>query len=256
MILKTIDIAKEAGEIIREGFGKNLSIEFKTDEANIVTNIDKAAEKVIVDYIRKEYPTHSIIAEESGENRKSSEYTWVIDPLDGTTNFAHALPIFAVSIGLLKGDEIILGIIYDVMRDVVYSAENGSGTFANKSKINVNDNSNLSRSVLVTGFAYDRGDQYKNAIKLFGSFLTNTRGVRRLGSAAIDFCYVASGVFEGFWEANLSPWDVCAGILIVKEAGGRVTDFNNRGINIFSNQFLATNGKVHDKMVDIMTKST
>jgi len=255
MILKTIEIAKEAGEIIREGFGGKLAIEFKTDEANLVTNIDKAAEKVIVDFIRKEYPAHSIIAEESGENRKSSEYTWVIDPLDGTTNFAHSLPIFAVSIGLQKNNETILGVIYDVMRDVIYSAEKSSGTYENDNKINVNHNSNLSQSVLVTGFAYDREDEYRNALKLFGSFLPKTRGVRRLGSAAIDFCYVASGVFEGFWEANLSPWDVCAGILIVQEAGGIVTDFNNENINIFSNQFLATNGKVHDKMIEIMAET-
>jgi myo-inositol-1(or 4)-monophosphatase len=252
MLDKTVEIAKEAGGIIKDGFGKKLSIEFKTDEANLVTNIDKAAEKVIIDFIKKEYRTHSIIAEESGDNINSSEYTWVIDPLDGTTNFAHSLPIFAVSIGLQKGEETILGVIYDVMRDVVFSAEKGAGTYANDMKISVSDNSNLAESVLVTGFSYDRKDEYRDAVKLFGSFLTKTRAVRRLGSAAIDFCYVASGVFDGFWEANLSPWDVCAGMLIVEEAGGKVTEFNNKPINIFSNQYLATNGKVHDEMIKIM----
>lgn len=255
MILSTIEIAKEAGEIIREGFGKKLNIEFKTDEANLVTNIDKAAEKIIVDFINKKFPSHSIIAEESGYKTHSSDYTWIIDPLDGTTNFAHSLPIFAVSIGLKKGDEIILGVIYDVMRDVVYAAEKGAGTFANNKKIFVSDNSNISHSALVTGFAYDRTDEYKKAVKIFGSFLAKSRAVRRLGSAAIDFCYVASGVFDGFWEANLSPWDVCAGILIVKEAGGKVTDFNNGTVNIFGNQFLASNGNIHDKMVKIITET-
>ncbi|MCB0732196.1 MAG: inositol monophosphatase [Ignavibacteriae bacterium] len=252
MITKTIDIAKEAGSLIREGFGNKISIEFKTDAANLVTNIDKAAEKVITDFIKKEFPTHSIIAEESGNNSKSSEYTWVIDPIDGTTNFAHGLPIFSVSIGIQKNNETIIGVIYDVMRDVIYSAEKGAGTFENDKKTNVSNNSKLAESVLVTGFAYDRKDGYKEAIKLFGAFLPKTRAVRRLGSAAIDFCYVASGVFDGFWEANLSPWDVCAGMLIVEEAGGKLTDFTNRPINIFSNQFLATNGKVHDEMIEIM----
>jgi myo-inositol-1(or 4)-monophosphatase len=252
MLDKTVEIAKEAGGIIKDGFGKKLSIEFKTDKANLLTNIDKAAEKVIIDFIKKEYPTHSIIAEESGKNINSSEYTWVIDPLDGTTNFAHSLPIFAVSIGLQKGKETILGVIYDVMRDVIFFAERGAGTFANDMKISVSDNSNLDESVLVTGFSYDRKDEYRDAVKLFGSFLPKTRAVRRLGSAAMDFCFVASGVFDGFWEANLSPWDVCAGMLIVEEAGGQITDFHNKPITMYSNQYLATNGKVHDEMIKIM----
>ena len=252
MLTKTIEIAKEAGEIIREGFGKNISIEFKTDEANLVTNIDKEAEKTITDFIKKNYTHHSILAEESGLNSKKSEYTWVIDPLDGTTNFAHKLPIFAVSIGLLRNNEIILGVIYDVMRDVIYAAEAGSGTYENEKKIRVSNNDNLAQSLLVTGFAYDREDEYKGAVKLFGAFLPKARAVRRLGSAAIDFCYVASGIFDGFWESNLSPWDVCAGMLIVKEAGGTVTNFNNNSIDIYSDQYLASNGKIHSDMIKIM----
>jgi len=255
MVNKTIEIAKEAGQIIKKGFGENIAIEFKTDEANLVTNIDKAAERIIIDFIRKEYPDHSIIAEESGENKTNSEYTWIIDPLDGTTNFAHKLPIFAVSIGIQKGNETVIGVIYDVMRDVVYFAEKGSGSFENGKKLSVSNNSILSHSVLVTGFAYDRSDEYNEAIKLFGSFLQKTRAVRRLGSAALDLCYVASGVFDGFWEANLSPWDVCAGMLLVEEADGKVTDFSNNSINVYSKQYLATNGKVHDSMIKIMNES-
>lgn len=256
MINKTIEIAKEAGQIIREGFGKDISVEFKTDKANLVTNIDKAAEKIITDYITKNYPLHSILAEESGNNRKDSEFTWIIDPLDGTTNFAHKLPIFAVSIGLQKNGETILGVVYDVMRDIIYSTERGSGSYSNGIKLNVSSNQNLDESVVVTGFAYDRKDKYKSAISVFGEFINKTRAVRRLGSAAIDFCYVASGVFDGFWEANLSPWDVCAGMLLVEEAGGRVTNFNNKRINIDSNQFLASNGKIHTKMVDVIKEAT
>lgn len=252
MINDVIDIAKEAGSVIRQGFSEKISIEYKSDVTDLVTNIDKLAEKSITDFIRKKYPNHSIIAEEGGNTRKSSPYTWVIDPIDGTTNFAHKLPIFSVSIGIQKNNENIIGVIYDVMRDEIYSAERGSGAFRNDEQINVSSNDNLAKSLLVTGFAYNREDEYKEAIKIFISFLTKTRAVRRLGSAALDFCYVASGVFDGFWEANLSPWDVCAGILLVEEAGGLVTNFKNKKLNIYSDQFLATNGVIHEEMIKVI----
>ena len=252
MISNVIDIAKEAGRVIKDGFSESISIEYKTDVTNIVTNVDKAAEKIITDFIKKQYPSHSIIAEESGQSEKSSEYTWVIDPIDKTTNFVHKLPIFSVSIGIQKNGENIIGVIYDVMRDVIYSAEKGCGAYQNQKRIRVSENSSLAKSLLVTGFPYDREDDYREAIQIFASFLTKTRAVRRLGSAAIDFCYVASGVFDGFWEANLSPWDVCAGILLVEEAGGKVTNYNNEPLNIHSNQYLATNGQIHDKMIEVI----
>lgn len=253
MINKVINIAKEAGEVIRDGFRENISIEFKTGENNLVTNIDKAAEKIILYFIKKEYPAHSVIAEESGTDIKSSEFTWVVDPLDGTTNFAHGLPIFGVSIGVQKNNQTIIGVIYDVMRDVVYSAEKGSGSYENDKKISVSNNSNLNKGVLVTGFPYDL-ENVDNAVKIFGKFLVKTRGVRRLGSAAIDMCYVASGVFDGFWEEDLHPWDVCAGMLLVEEAGGKVSNFKDKPIDIFSNQFLTTNGLVHNAMVDVINE--
>lgn len=255
MINEVINIAKEAGEVIRDGFRQNISIEFKTGDNNLVTNIDKAAEKIILNFIKKEYPTHSVIAEESGTDIKSSEFTWVVDPLDGTTNFAHGLPIFGVSIGVQKNKQTIIGVIYDVMRDVVYSAEKGSGSYENEKKISVSNNSNLNKGVLVTGFPYDL-ENVDNAVKIFGKFLVKTRGVRRLGSAAIDMCYVASGVFDGFWEEDLHPWDICAGMLLVEEAGGKVSDFKDEPIDIFSNQFLTTNGLVHNAMIDVMNART
>ena len=253
MINQVIEIAKEAGELIRNEFGKEISVKFKTDEANLVTNVDKAAENLVKDFISKEYPKHSIIAEESGKTNTGSEYTWIIDPIDGTTNFAHRLPIFAVSIGIQKKDEPIIGVVYDVMRDTTYSAEKGSGSYENNNKLTVSRNDRLNKSLLVTGFAYDRHDDYKEAVKIFGAFLAKSRAVRRLGSAALDFCYVASGVFDGFWEENLSPWDVAAGILIVEESGGKVTDFNKNLVNPFSGQYLATNGKVHSEMINIIS---
>ena len=252
MIEKVIEIAGIAGEIVRDGYGKNFEIMLKGSVNNLVTEIDKKSESVIIDYVKKNFNNHSILAEESGQLKTDSEYVWVIDPLDGTTNFAHGLPIFSVSIGVQKNGETIYGVVYDVMRNAMYSAEKNSGSFLNGKKIKVNNNSDLSRSVLVTGFPYDVAENPLNAVEKFSAFLKKTRAIRRLGSAAIDFCYVAQGVFEGFWEVSLNPWDICAGKLIVEEAGGIVTDFNNREINIDSKQILATNKLVHQEMLEIL----
>ena len=252
MIDDIIQISKEAGELIRNAFGKAHSIEFKTNELNLVTETDKASEKLITDFIKKKYPSHGILAEEGSDLNNSAEYLWVVDPLDGTTNFAHGLPIFAVSIGLQKKRETIAGVVYDMMRDVVYSAEKSSSSFENGSRISVNKNSNLGHSVLVTGFPYDIRENPDKAFERFIEFLKHARGIRRLGSAAIDFCYVANGVFDGFWEVSLHPWDICAGKLIVEEAGGLVTDFDGNEIDINSKRILATNGVIHQKMIDVM----
>jgi len=252
MIHDLVNIAKEAGSVIREGFGKSFKIEFKTGENNLVTEIDKASEKVITDFIRKKYPSHSILAEEGSGEQNDSEYLWVIDPLDGTTNFAHGLPIFSVSIGLQKNGKTIAGVVYDVVRGIIFSAELGAGAFAKSEKIAVSNNDNLAHSMLVTGFPYNKKE---NPDKLFERFIALTktaRGVRRLGSAAIDFCYLASGVFDGFWEVHLHPWDICAGKLIVEEAGGRVTDFDGNKTNIFTKRILSTNGKIHEQVIEVM----
>ena len=254
MLEKVKFIAKEAGNVIRDGFGKNFSIEFKTNESNIVTEIDKQSEKIIKEFINIEFPTHGILAEESGSTSGSSEYLWVIDPIDGTTNFAHGLPIFSVSIGVQKNGVTICGVVYDVMRDCLYSADLGNGCYLNNQKVNVNKNNNLKRSLLVTGFPYEISENPDLAIERFSDFLKNSRGVRRLGSAAIDLCYVASGIFEGYWEVNLQPWDMCAGIFLVEEAGGKATNFKNGKINIYSRQILATNGHVHESMLEILNK--
>ena len=255
MLDKIINIALEAGEIVREGFGKNFSIEFKTSESNLVTEIDKASEKKIIEYVSKEFPTHGILAEESGEHKNSSEYVWVIDPLDGTTNFAHGLPIFSVSIGVQKNGITIAGVVYDVMQNVIYSAGAGSGAFANETRIKVNTNSNIARALLVTGFPYNITENPENAFEKFTAMTKSSRGVRRLGSAAIDLCYVAKGVFEGFWEVYLHPWDICAGKLIVEEAGGIVTGFKGEKIDIFSNKILASNNVIHNEIIEILSRN-
>ena len=252
MIEDVILIAREAGEVIKEAFRTNFSVEFKTNETNLVTEVDTKSEQMIIDFISKKYPNHGILAEESGGDYKNKEYVWIVDPLDGTTNFAHGLPIFSVSIGVQKNGKTICGVVYDVMQDLLYTAESGSGAFCNKRKLKVSANENLHHSVVVTGFPYDIADNPYNAIELFSAFLKQSRAVRRLGSAAIDMCYVADGVFDGFWEVKLNPWDVCAGSLIVEEASGFVTDFKGNPRDLFSKEILASNEKVHKSMMEII----
>jgi myo-inositol-1(or 4)-monophosphatase len=254
MIQDIIQISHEAGEIVREGFGKNFGIEYKTNEANLVTDIDKASEEHIKEFIQKKFPSHSILAEEGGKTQNDSEYLWVIDPIDGTTNFAHGLPIFSISIGVQKKGKTIAGVVYDVMQDITYSTEAGAGAFANSQKIEVSANDNLAHSVLVTGFPYNISDNPENALEKFTELTKASRGIRRLGSAAIDFCYVAKGVFDGFWEVYLNPWDICAGKLIVEEAGGNVTGFKGEEIDIYSKRILATNGRIHNRMMELLGK--
>jgi myo-inositol-1(or 4)-monophosphatase len=242
-------IAQEAGKIIREGFGKSFSYEYKTNESNIVTEIDKKAEELIKEFIFKYYSKHSILAEESGETFNNPEYVWVVDPLDGTTNFTHGLPIFSVSIGLQKNKQTVAGVVYDVMNNTLYSAEIDKGSYCNDIRLQVSPQNRLAHSLAVTGFPYDIADNPKNALELFTKIIKKTRGVRRLGSAAIDFCYVASGVFDIFWEVHLNPWDFCAGQLIVEEAGGKVTDFKGNQIRLTSSTILCTNSNLHDTML-------
>jgi len=255
MINDLIRISKEAGEIIREGFNKNVKIAYKSNEKDLVTEVDKLSEKHITDFIKAKYPSHGILAEESGNIKEGEEYLWVIDPLDGTVNFAHGLPVFSISIGLRKNKQTIAGIVYDIMQNVIYSAEKGKGAYADSKKIHVTENKNLGHALLVTGFPYSIASNPDNALGKFTSLTMAARGIRRLGSAAIDLCYVAKGVFDGFWEVFLNPWDMCAGKLIVEEAGGFVTDFEGKEMDIYSKKILATNGKIHQSMIEILKKN-
>lgn len=255
MIKKLIEVTRIAGEILKSGFNKDFLIEQKGSKSNLVTEIDKKSEQEIKNFISKNFPSHNILAEESGYLKGSSEYTWVIDPLDGTTNFAHGLPIFSVSIGLTKGEEIIAGAVFDVMNNSFFFAEKNGGAEVNGKSICVSKNADLEQSVLATGFPYNIRENPNSAIEKFNKFILKARAVRRLGCASIDFCYVALGVFDGYWEVHLHPWDICAGKLIVEEAGGKVTDFANHEINIFSKQILASNGQVHSEMQKILSLS-
>jgi myo-inositol-1(or 4)-monophosphatase len=231
------------------GLGKAHEINHK-GVANIVTEIDKKCEEAIISRIRKEFPTHAILAEESGRKDSSSEYRWIIDPLDGTVNYAHGYPLFCVSIALEKNGEVVLGVIYEPNRDELFVAEKGGGATCNGKKISVSRTAELKNALLDTGFAYNihEGEREDN-LDNFARFIRKTRAIRRDGAAGADLCYVACGRFDGFWELYLAPWDIAAGQLIVTEAGGRVSKFDGSALDIYGPEILATNGRIHEEMV-------
>ncbi len=252
MLNIAIEAAKEAGKYLKFSVGKVKNIEMKKgEERNLVSEIDRNAEKKIIDIIKRHHPSHGILAEESGGSG-TSDYVWVIDPLDGTTNFLHGLPIFCVSIGLQYKNELIAGVVYDPNLDELFTAEKGSGAYLNGKRLRVTATSELIQSLLVTGFPYDIASNPDNTIERFVNVLVKAQAVRRLGSAALDLSYVAAGRFDGFWEVNLNPWDMAAGILFVREAGGKVTDFSGADSTIHTPQMLATNGCIHNALLEIL----
>lgn len=251
------EAAFEAGSFLKYNIGKVKNIERKNgEETNLVTEIDKQSEQMIIAKIREHFPDHDILGEESGTQNLSSEYRWIVDPLDGTTNFTHGLPIFCVTIGIEHNGEIIAGVVYDPNADEMFSAEKGKGAYCNGSKIAVSSSQTLIDSLLVTGFPYNVKDNPDNVIEHFVQFLPVARGIRRLGSAALDLAYIASGRLDGYWEVFLNPWDKAAGILLVHEAGGKVTNFSGEENNIiYHPNTLATNGRIHGEMLEILRRS-
>ena len=250
-----VKAVKAGGEILRQSFATEIRIDYK-GEVNLVTEADRAAEATIIQTIRKRFPDHRFLAEEGGEYATAasiaSDHKWIIDPLDGTTNFAHGYPTFCVSIGLETRGEIVLGVVYDPLREEMFLAEKGNGAALNGRRIRVSKTEKLNASLLVTGFAYDVREDLMNNLDHFAQFSLRAQGVRRTGSAALDLCYVACGRFDGFWEMKLSPWDTAAGFLIATEAGATVTDFGNRPYRIYKKEILATNGKIHREMVEVL----
>jgi myo-inositol-1(or 4)-monophosphatase len=250
-----IDIAKQAcllsGNIQMENFGRVQEIGYK-GEINLVTEIDKKCEREIVALIQGEFPTHDILAEEGTGRRKDSEYKWIIDPLDGTTNYAHGYPLFCTSIALEYKGEIVLGAVYEPNLKEIFLAEKNSGATLNEKKLSVSKTTELKQALLSTGFAYNVAKAKENNLNHFQNFIFNAQAVRRDGVAAIDLCYTAAGRFDGFWELELFPWDVAAGYLIVKESGGKVSDFSERPFNVYSKEILASNGKLHQAMIKIL----
>lgn len=248
--------ALEAGNFLKESVGKVNSVESKLGEVrNLVSDIDRGSEERIIRRIRESYPHHAVLAEESGGSTGRDEYRWIIDPLDGTTNFLHGLPIFSVTIGVERKGEIVAGVIYNPNMNELFTAERGSGAFLNGSRISVSHNSDLINSLIITGFPYTIAENPDHAVDHFVNFLHEARGVRRLGSAAIDLAYVAMGRFDGFWEVSLQPWDMAAGVLLVHEAGGRTSDFSGHPTSIYRKQIVASNGLVHDEMVRVLSRA-
>ncbi len=248
------EAARKAGKILRDNINGRREITYKGD-INLVTEMDMQSECVVVETLLASFPGHGIIAEEKTAIRNGSGFMWIVDPLDGTTNYAHGYPCFSVSIALEHDGEIIVGVVYDPMRDELFSAQKGQGAALNGKKIRVSNADVLIKSLLATGFPYDRKVSDKNNLDYFHDLLMASQEVRRDGSAALDLCYVASGRFDGFWELKLKPWDVSAGSLIVAEAGGLVSDLRGNRFDIHAEEVLSSNGKIHRQMVDVLQKT-
>jgi myo-inositol-1(or 4)-monophosphatase len=248
-----IGVARDAGCLLRDRLGTRIDISLK-GSIDLVTDMDLASESLIRQAIATHYPRHQVLAEEGGLSESASEYRWVVDPLDGTSNYAHSYPVFAVSIALEYRGEVVLGVVYDPMRDEMFTAERGGGAALNNKTIRVSPTRELMSSMLSTGFPYDiRTSEFTN-LEHWANFALSAQALRRDGAASIDLCYVACGRFDGFWELNLSPWDTAAGALIVIEAGGRVTNFEGHPFSNYVPRIVASNGLIHDQMVGVLGK--
>ncbi len=246
-----LNAVKEGGAILVKYFGKIKSIDYK-GEINLVTEADQRSEEVILSIIKDSYPNHRILAEETGESGNSSSFKWIIDPLDGTTNYAHGYPCFCVSLAIEYEEEVIYGAVYDPVKDELFTAEKGKGAFINGKAIKTSSTKQLDQSLLCTGFPYDVRDDMDSNILNFRTFLMKAQAVRRDGSAALDLCHTAAGRFDGFWEQKLFPWDVAAGGLLVTEAGGKLTNFTGGIFSIYDKEIVASNGLIHDQMVEAL----
>jgi myo-inositol-1(or 4)-monophosphatase len=243
------EIAAEAGSMLRYYFERRVSFEMK-GEYDLVTEADKASEKHIVDRLRREFPEHAIVAEEGGGRESASEYRWYVDPLDGTTNFAHSYPVWNVTLALEKAGELIAGVVFDPNRDELFTAERGSGAFLNGRRISVSKASRVADSLLCTGFPNHNRSTNPN-IHFFHELAMSAHGVRRSGSAGVDLAYVACGRLDGFWEIGLSPWDMAAGILLIREAGGSCSDMTGAPHHLRSPHILADNGMLHQELLEV-----
>jgi myo-inositol-1(or 4)-monophosphatase len=244
------EIAREAGALLLPYFKRRIGFEYKGD-VDLVTEADRASEKLIVSRLKAEWPSHDIMGEEGTRHDAGGEYKWYVDPLDGTTNFAHGFPVFCVSIGLEYKGELVLGVIYDPTRDELFSAEKGSGAYLNGERVKVSKTTRLCESLLGTGFPSHKRHKNPN-IFFYHTITLRSHGVRRAGSAALDLANVASGRLDGFWEFNLNPWDTAAGVVLVREAGGMITKFDGSPFHLSSREVLGSNGIIHKELMDVM----
>lgn len=248
---QAIAIARGAGDLLKNATADRAA-DFKLNETDLVTEYDRRSEAFIVAALRESFPDHAVRGEEGTRLNSGAEYEWLIDPLDGTTNFAHGLPIFSVVLTLLQGGQPIVGVVYDPTRDELFTAVKGEGAFLNHQRLHVSNRQPLSRALLVTGFPYDVRTNPDNNIARFTHFAVRARAVRRLGSAGLDLAYVAAGRIDGYWESRLNPWDVAAGVLAVREAGGRVTDFEDHVVPVPNLSLVASNGLIHAQMLTVI----
>ena len=247
-----LNAVQAGGAQMQHYFNGRFTVSSKTNINDLVTEADHASEKAIIETIQKNYPHHFILSEETGEIKTTSEYKWIIDPIDGTINFANGIPICCVSIGLEKDGEIIMGSVYNPFINELFVAEKNMGATLNNKKIQVNNKANVGNSCLVTGFPYTYVEFKNGPLEIFSALIRKAIPVRRLGSAAIDLCWVAAGRFDGYFEHHLQTWDSAAGFLMVTEAGGKVTDFTGRDYSVYQKQILATNGLIHEELRGII----
>lgn len=251
-----IEAAKESGRIQLASLGRVREIRFK-GEINLVTEVDKRCERMIFQRLRSAFPDHDFLGEESGtlqRGKQRSDHLWIVDPLDGTTNYSHGYPLFCTSIALLHRGRPRVGVVYDPNRKELFWAVRGGGAFLNGRRIRVSRIGRLKRSLLATGFAYDVRRVTNNNLGHFRNFIMTSQAVRRDGVAATDLCYVACGRYDGFWEIGLWPWDVAAGVLILEEAGGKATRFDGKRLDIYGKEIAASNGKIHREMIKVLRR--
>jgi myo-inositol-1(or 4)-monophosphatase len=243
------EIAREAGALLARFFERRVAVEYK-GEFDVVTEADRSSERLIVERLQTRFPSHSVVAEEGGGQDRRSEFVWYVDPLDGTTNFAHSFPMFAVTLALEHAGEVVAGVVYDPLRDEFFSAEKGGGAYLNHRRIQVSRVSRLGESLLATGFPSYRRHADVN-VYFYHQTAMLAHGVRRAGSAALDLCYVACGRLDGFWEFRLKPWDIAAGLLLVSEAGGCYSDMHGQPHSLAGAETAASNGLIHREMLDL-----
>jgi len=248
------EAVNESARILKNCFNTQFKIGRKKHYSDLVTEVDKKSEAKIIEIIHKHFPEHNVLSEECGDLNKKSDYVWIADPIDGTVNYAHSMPIFCVSLALEIKGEVKLGMVYNPVTHERFYAQKGNGAYFQDKRVSVSNIKELKDGLLVTGFPYGAKDNTDHCIDHFNNFVKSGLPIRRLGSAALDMCYVACGRFDGFWEVSLNPWDVAAGYLIINEAGGKVTGFKGEKYSIYNKQLLATNGKIHDEMIEILQK--
>ncbi|MGE5341015.1 MAG: inositol monophosphatase family protein [Candidatus Omnitrophota bacterium] len=250
----SLEAAEAAGKYLKKFYGGRPQVEFK-GEVNLVTQCDRESQEIISGIIKKHFPTHSILGEEDLNVENDKTFLWVIDPIDGTINFAHSLPLFSISIAFMLEGQTQVGVVYVPLLDEMFHTIRGSGACLNRKPIAVSGEHEMVKCLLATGFPYDRQTSEQNNVNHFNQFILKCRDIRRMGSAAIDLCYTAAGRFDGYWELKLYPWDTAAACLMVLEAGGMVTDFSGNPFDPFMKECLASNGQIHAEMLDILHRS-